>query len=217
AHPGQPPLFQGLDLDVRYGDRVAVVGPNGSGKTSLLRVIAGELAPVAGTARLGAGVRVGVLAQEQEVLDRDLTVLQTALRERPMSETEARSFLHYFLFGGDAVFRRVADCSLGERARLQLALLMLRGCNLLLLDEPLNHLDIEGREHFAEALRAFEGTVIAVAHDRAFLRAFAERVVEVRDGWARVVEGGYDRLLESARARPRDRDQWGSTERSRRE
>ena len=93
-----------------------------------------------------------------------------------MSETEARNFLHFFLFGGDSVFRRVGACSLGERSRLQLALLVLRGCNLLLLDEPLNHLDIEGREHFEQALDAFEGTVIAVAHDRAFLRGFAERV-----------------------------------------
>ena len=109
-----------------------------------------------------------------------------------MSETEARSFLHFFLFGGDSVYRRVRDCSMGERTRLQLARLVLRGCNLLLLDEPLNHLDIEGREHFEEALDAFEGTVIAVAHDRAFLRGFAERVVEVRDGRVRVIEGGYE-------------------------
>jgi ATP-binding cassette, subfamily F, member 3 len=109
-----------------------------------------------------------------------------------MSETEARNFLHFFLFGGDSVHRRVGDCSMGERTRLQLARLVLRGCNLLLLDEPLNHLDIEGREHFEEALNAFEGTVIAVAHDRAFLRSFARRVVEVRDGRVRVSEGGIE-------------------------
>jgi ATP-binding cassette, subfamily F, member 3 len=89
----------------------------------------------------------------------------------------------------------VGECSLGERSRLQLARLVLRGCNLLLLDEPLNHLDIEGREHFEQALEAFEGTVIAVAHDRAFLRSFAERVVEVRDGRAQVFEGDYEYYL----------------------
>ena len=114
---------------------------------------------------------------------------------RPISETEARNFLHFFLFAGDSVFRPVGICSLGERSRLQLALLVLQGCNLLLLDEPLNHLDIEGREHFEQALDAFEGTVIAVAHDRAFLGSYAERVIEVDDGAARDFVGGYDEYL----------------------
>jgi len=173
-----------LDLAFAPGLLHGVIGPNGAGKTTLLRLIAGRLEPLAGAIKLGANVRLGVMAQEQETLDLDASVLQTALETRPMSETEARSFLHFFLFGGDSVFRRVGDCSLGERSRLQLALLVLRGCNLLLLDEPLNHLDIEGREHFEQALDAFEGTVIAVAHDRAFLRGFAERIVEVGgSGW----------------------------------
>lgn len=177
AYPGGPPLFRHFNLDVWHGERVAVVGPNGAGKTTLLRLIDGRLRPTAGDVRLGANVRVGTLAQEQETLDPTRTVLETALAERPMAETEARSFLHFFLFGGDSVFRRVGACSMGERTRLQLALLVLRGCNLLVLDEPLNHLDIEGREHFEQALDAFEGTVIAVAHDRAFLRFFSERTV----------------------------------------
>jgi ATP-binding cassette, subfamily F, member 3 len=141
--------------------------------------------------RLGAAVRLGVLAQEQETLDPSSTVLDTVVRERPMPEPEARRLLSFFLFYGDAVRRRVGDCSLGEQTRLQLAGLVLRGCNLLLLDEPLNHLDVDGREHFLRALDAYRGTVIAVAHDRAFLRAFADRVIEVRDGRARVFEGGY--------------------------
>jgi ATP-binding cassette subfamily F protein 3 len=187
AYPGAPPLLRDVSFDVRYGDRVALVGPNGAGKTTLLRLIEGRLQPCAGALKLGAGVRPGVLSQEGETLDPTRTVLATALHERPMSETEARTFLHFFLFAGDSVHRRVGDCSMGERTRLQLARLVLRGCNLLLLDEPLNHLDIEGREHFEEALAAFEGTVIAVAHDRAFLRSFAERLVEVRDGHVRVI------------------------------
>ncbi|MFL5803700.1 MAG: ABC-F family ATP-binding cassette domain-containing protein, partial [Roseiflexaceae bacterium] len=188
----RPWLLQDVNLEIQHGERVALVGPNGAGKTTLLRLIAGQLAPLAGQVKLGANIRLGVMAQEQETLDHRRTVLETVLRERPMSETEARSFLHFFLFGGDSVFRAVGACSLGERSRLQLALLVLRGCNLLLLDEPLNHLDIEGREHFEQALEAFEGTVIAVAHDRAFLRSFAERVVEVQAGRARVFEGDYD-------------------------
>ncbi len=189
------PLFERVSLDVQWGERVAIVGPNGAGKTTLLRLIEGKLQPQQGSLRLGTNVRVGVLAQEHETLDLRRTVLETALHERPMSETEARSFLHFFLFGGDSVFRRVGDCSLGERSRLQLGLLVLRGCNLLLLDEPLNHLDIEGREHFEAALEAFQGTVIAVAHDRAFLHNFAQRVIEVREGAARVFEGSYDGYL----------------------
>jgi ATP-binding cassette subfamily F protein 3 len=190
-----PCLLSDVSFEVAYGERLALVGPNGAGKTTLLRLIAGQLQPQVGTVKLGANVRLGVMAQEQETLDLNATVLQTVLRERAMTETEARNFLHFFLFGGDSVFRLVGACSLGERSRLQLALLVLRGCNLLLLDEPLNHLDIEGREHFEQALDAFEGTVIAVAHDRAFLRGFAERVIEVRAGRARAFAGDYDDYL----------------------
>jgi ATP-binding cassette subfamily F protein 3 len=191
-------LLSDVSFEVAYGERVALVGPNGAGKTTLLRLIAGTLDPQHGIIKLGANVRLGVMAQEQETLNLDATVLQTVLNARPMSETEARNFLHFFLFGGDSVFRPVGACSLGERSRLQLALLVLRGCNLLLLDEPLNHLDIEGREHFEQALDAFEGTVIAVSHDRAFLRDFAERVVEVRDGRVRVFAGDYDDYIRRA-------------------
>ena len=188
-------VFSNISFDVDYGERVALVGPNGAGKTTLLKLIAGSFAPRNGTIRLGTGVRLGVMAQEQETLDANRTVLETVRHNRPINETEARNFLHFFLFAGDSVFRPVGICSLGERSRLQLALLVLQGCNLLLLDEPLNHLDIEGREHFEQALDAFEGTVIAVAHDRAFLGSYAERVIEVDDGAARDFVGGYDEYL----------------------
>ncbi|MEO8289257.1 MAG: ribosomal protection-like ABC-F family protein [Chloroflexota bacterium] len=195
AYPGSPTLLEDVSFDVQYGDRVALVGPNGAGKTTLLRLIEGRLQPTAGRVKPGASVRLGVLAQEQETLDPDKTLLDTVLAERAMSETDARNFLHFFLFSGDDVFRHAGDCSLGERSRLQLALLVLRGCNLLLLDEPLNHLDIDGRSHFEAALEAFEGTVIAVAHDRAFLHNYPYRVLEVRDGHVRAFEGGYDDYL----------------------
>jgi ATP-binding cassette subfamily F protein 3 len=179
AYPGGPELFGGLGLELWHGERVALVGPNGAGKSTLLRLIAGELEPQGGRVRIGANVRLGVLAQEHELLDLGRTVLEHVLRSRPMSQTEARNYLHFFLFGGDSVFRLAGECSLGERSRLQLALLVLGGCNLLLLDEPLNHLDIEAREHFEEALDAFEGAVLVVSHDRAFVESFAERTVEL--------------------------------------
>ena len=183
-YPSNPALFEHVTLEVRYGQRLGLIGPNGSGKTTLLRLISGELEPTAGHVQLGAGVKLGVMAQEHETLDPRLSVLETVLRERPMSEQDARSFLPYFLFSGDSVFKSVAACSLGERSRLQLARLVLQGCNLLLLDEPINHLDVDSREHFEAALDAFEGTVIVVAHDRAFLRSFTRRLLEVRDGRA---------------------------------
>jgi ATP-binding cassette subfamily F protein 3 len=192
AYPDQATLFQHATCDVQSGERVAITGPNGAGKSTLLKLIAGQLQPTTGTVRVGTNVRLGVLAQEHETLDPKQTVLDTVLHTRAMSQTDARNFLHLFLFGGDSVHRTIGQCSLGERSRLQLALLVLQGCNLLLLDEPLNHLDIDGREHFEQALRAFEGTVLAVAHDRAFLHAFAERVLDVRNGSVRVLEGGYD-------------------------
>jgi ATP-binding cassette subfamily F protein 3 len=189
------PLLSEVTFDIEAGERVALVGPNGAGKTTLLRLIEGRLQPQSGTIRIGANVRLGILSQEHETLDPNRTVLETTLRERPMSETDARNFLHMFLFGGESVFRRIGICSLGERSRLQLALLVLRGCNLLLLDEPLNHLDIDGREHFEEALDAFEGTIIAVAHDRAFLHSFAERILEVRYGHVTSFIGDYEAYL----------------------
>jgi len=182
AYSGKPPLFEHVNVEVRYGQRWAVVGPNGSGKTTLLRLLAGDLQPSSGVMRQGAGVRLGVMAQEQEALDGRLSVLETVLRERPMSEQDARSFLPSFLFYGDSVFKSVSACSLGERSRLQLARLVLQGCNLLLLDEPINHLDVDSREHFEAALEAFEGSIVVVAHDRAFLRTFSRHTLEVRGG-----------------------------------
>ena len=170
---GDQLLFEGVDLVLRRGERIAVIGANGSGKTTLLRMIAGGEAPTGGSLRLGANVRVGYYAQEQENLDWEGTPLQAVQRAVPLSETQARSFLHFFLFAGEDVFVPIGELSHGERARLSLGLLVLQGCNLLLLDEPINHLDIPSREAFERALSAYEGTVLAVVHDRYFIRRFA--------------------------------------------
>ncbi len=202
AYAGEPMLFEHVRFDLRYGERISIVGPNGSGKTTLVQLITGELQPNSGTVEVGTGVRIGLLAQEQETLDMDSTVLDTALHERAMTQTDARSFLHFFLFSGNDVFRRVGDCSPGERSRLQLALLMLRGCNLLVLDEPLNHLDIEGRDQFQRSLEAFAGSVISVVHDRAFLRDFDAPILWLADGHA-IKYPDYDMFRASARSRSR--------------
>lgn len=179
---GGHPVLRGLDLHLRHGERVALLGGNGSGKTTLMRVVTGDLAPDSGEVRLGSGVRVGYFAQEQQVLEPELTVLQQAGKAAVMPEGELRAELHKFLFGGDTVHRRIADLSYGERARLMLALLVLKQTSLLLLDEPMNHLDIESREEFEQALASFPGTVLMVLHDRYAVGRLASRVVELESG-----------------------------------
>jgi ATP-binding cassette subfamily F protein 3 len=181
GYDGQP-LFSGVNLALRQGERIALIGPNGSGKTTLLRGIVGQLVPLAGRIRLGANVRVGYYSQEQEGLEETSNPFEEIRRVAPLGETEARSFLHYFLFSGDDVFVPVGSLSFGERARLALAKLVATGCNLLLLDEPINHLDIPSRERFEQGLAAFEGTVLAVVHDRYFIARFATGLWSVEGG-----------------------------------
>jgi ATP-binding cassette subfamily F protein 3 len=176
------PLVREANQVLRAGERVAMVGPNGAGKTTLLRTIAGQLAPLSGEVRLGTNVKLGYYAQEQETLDPASTPLEMVAQVAAMSETDIRSFLHYFLFSGDEVFVPVGSLSYGERARLVLARLVATGCNFLMLDEPINHLDIPSRAKFEQAMQAFEGTVLAVVHDRYFIRGFASYIWAVRDG-----------------------------------
>lgn len=176
---GAEPLLHGLNLHVRQGERVVLVGANGAGKTTLLRTIAGKIPPLAGELRLGANVRVGYMAQEQEDLDPEGNAFSTIRRLASFSETDTRAFLHQFLFTGDEVFIPVKKLSYGERARLSLASLVASGCNLLLLDEPLNHLDIPSRARFEKALSSFDGTVLVVVHDRYFIDGFASVIWEV--------------------------------------
>jgi ATP-binding cassette subfamily F protein 3 len=180
---GDTLLFRNVSLTLTHGQRVALIGPNGMGKTTLLRIITGELKPLAGQVHLGAGTKVGYLAQEQEILDPDSTPYDTIrLAAGTMNQTEIRTFLHSFLFTGDEVFVKVGNLSFGERARLMLALLIAQGCNFLLLDEPINHLDIPSRERFEQALIQFPGTLLAVVHDRTFIQHIATDVWEIRDG-----------------------------------
>lgn len=179
---GDNVLLSDLNLTVRFGQRVTVVGPNGAGKTSLLRTIAGSIPPLAGRVRLGSNVRLGYMTQEQESLDGTLNPLETVRAILGQNETELRAFLSYFLFRGEDVFTPVASLSYGERSRLMLAGLAAQGCNFLLLDEPINHLDIPSRARFEQALANFEGTVLAVVHDRYFIAGFATHILEVNSG-----------------------------------
>jgi ATP-binding cassette subfamily F protein 3 len=176
------PLFRDVNLTLRAGERIALIGANGSGKTTLARIIMGELEPQAGRARLGAGVQIGYYAQEQENLDPQSTPYKLVRSVAALNQTEIRSLLHYFLFSGDDVFLPVGSLSFGERARLALACLVARGCNFLLLDEPVNHLDIPSRSRFEQAMAAFPGSVLAIVHDRYFIQRFATGLWAIQQG-----------------------------------
>ena len=190
-------LFHGVNLDIKRGERICILGPNGVGKTTLLRVLLGELTPDAGYLKIGHNVAFGYYDQGQLLLSDANTVLEE-LKEsyRLYTDTEMRSILGRFLFRGEEVFLPVGSLSGGEKARLALLKLMLSGANTLILDEPTNHLDIESKEVFEEALMEFPGTVIVVSHDRYFLQRIPTRILELtQDG---VIEylGRYDYYLE---------------------
>ncbi len=182
GYAGGPQLFGDLSLEIQYADRIALLGPNGSGKSTLIKIITGDLPPAAGSVRRGAGVRLGYMAQEQETLEPDATPVSIIQRAAGINETEARNFLHHFLFSGDGALLPVEKLSYGERARLIMARLVVSGANFLVLDEPLNHLDIQSRQRFESALDAFSGTVLAVSHDRAFINNFARKVWRLNAG-----------------------------------
>jgi ATP-binding cassette subfamily F protein 3 len=190
-------LFAHVGLDMKSGEHVCMVGANGVGKSTLLKILNGTLAPDGGRLQTGHNVLIGYYDQERESLDDERTVLDEAGSSRGLySDTEMRSILGRFLFTGDTVFRKVSVLSGGERARLSLLKLMLSGANLLLLDEPTNHLDIVSKEVFEEALRAFSGTALIVSHDRYFLNRIPSRIVELTPDGLVSYLGGYDYYAE---------------------
>ncbi len=175
-------LLENINLFIRAGQRIVLTGPNGAGKTSFIRTIIGKLPPLSGSFRLGGATKLGYMAQEQELLNPNLSAVQTIQSISTMNETDTRNFLHHFLFKGDNALRPSREYSHGERARLQLAALVAQGYTFLILDEPINHLDIPSRERFEEALENFQGTILAVVHDRSFIERFASDVWTVKDG-----------------------------------
>ena len=188
---GDEPVLVGVDLTVLRGERVGVVGPNGSGKTVLLNVIAGRLEPTEGERKVGPSIRLGHLAQDAELPTPGRTPVEIVRAHHPCSEGEAVSRLMKFLFDYEQVRRPARLLSGGERTRLHLLLLMLGGANALLLDEPTNHLDIDSVEMLEEALESFDGTAIFSSHDRYFLDRISDRVLDVGGGEVRSHEGGY--------------------------
>ncbi len=178
---GDLKLFENANLDIACGERVALVAPNGHGKTTLLRDIVEYGAWDSQVIRIGPSLRVGYGSQEQEVLRGDRTIFDEMMAAAPMSRRDASGVLARFLFRGDDLRKKVNDLSGGERNRLQLARLMVLRANFLILDEPTNHLDIPAREAVEDALDSFEGTILVVSHDRYFVDKIVNRVVEVQD------------------------------------
>ncbi len=190
-------VFRGVDLVVERGQRLALIGRNGAGKSTLMRLIAGEEPPDLGVRELGHNVRIAYYGPDRHDLDPDRTVRETMSDAAPMELLpEIRNILGAFLFSGDAVEKKTAVLSGGERSRLALARLFLRPANLLLLDEPTNHLDLESKDALLQALAAYQGTVVFVAHDRHFMDALATRVAAIGGGEAQVYWGNYSDHLE---------------------
>jgi len=193
-------LFQHLDLTVRAGDRVAIIGPNGVGKTTLMDILAGRRAPDEGTVAYGANVDLGYYDQQQSQLHPERTAMDELWDDFPyMQPDQIRGALALFLLTGDDVFQPIATLSGGEKGRVALAKLMLRRDNLLLLDEPTNHLDMDSREVLEHALSEFTGTILTVSHDRYFINKIASRVVEMRADGADEYLGNYDDYLDKKR------------------
>ena len=193
---GERVLFREISLHVRSGDRIALIGDNGTGKSTLLRCLIGEEKPDAGIIRWGTGVDIGYYDQHQAGLHENKTVLDEVWDRFPrMEQYEVRGALGLFLFTGDDVFAPVSTLSGGEKGRVALTELMLRKDNVLLLDEPTNHLDMDSREVLENALRDFPGTIIAVSHDRYFINRFAEKVCVLDGSEIREYLGDYDSYL----------------------
>ena len=194
-------LFEHFSLHLRAGDRVALIGPNGVGKTTLLRIFVGEETADGGTMKFGANVDIGYYDQHQAGLHPDKDVLNELWDDFPRLDADrVRGVLALFLFTGDDVFQKIHTLSGGERGRLALAKLMLRKDNLLFMDEPTNHLDMDSREVLEHALDDFDGTLLAVSHDRYFINRVANRVIEMSAEGVSEYLGNYDDYLEKKRA-----------------
>ncbi len=193
-------VFGGVSGLVRRGDKVAVVGVNGAGKSTFLKCLAGQTEPTSGTVTIGANVNLGYFSQHSmDLLEPKKSVFETVQDVMPMASIGViRNLCAAFLFQGDDVDKRIDRLSGGEKSRLVLAMLLARPINFLVLDEPTNHLDIQSREVLLDALKNFAGTVILVSHDRHFLRSLVSRVFAIDHGEMIPYEGDYDYYLQKS-------------------
>ena len=194
---GSQVLFHDIDMDIKRGERVAIIGNNGTGKTTILKILNQLVSPDSGEIHLGAKVHIGYYDQEHQVLHMDKTLFDELQDTYPnMNNTQVRNILAAFLFTGDDVFKRIKDLSGGERGRVSLAKLMLSEANFLILDEPTNHLDITSKEILEDALNHYTGTVLYVSHDRYFINKTATRILDLKNQSLINYIGNYDYYLE---------------------
>ncbi|MCZ1263496.1 MULTISPECIES: ABC-F family ATP-binding cassette domain-containing protein [Paenibacillus] len=197
AYDEASPLFRNVSFDLRRGETVALIGPNGIGKSTLLKCLTGSLRPVSGEIQWGTKVQIGYYDQEQTGLNPSNTVLEELWSAYPgMEESRIRTVLGNFLFSGDDVLKKISSLSGGEKARVSLSKLMLKEANMLILDEPTNHLDLFAKEVLEAALMDYEGTLLFISHDRYFLNKMAERIVELHPGGTEHYLGNYDDYVE---------------------
>ena len=190
------PLFENVSMEIHRGERIFILGPNGCGKTTLLKTLIGQYKPQSGTVRRGAEVKIGFYEQIQTYTDEQKTVFEELSDTFPaMTNTEIRSTLARFLFKNDDVFKRLSTLSGGERAKLLLTKLMLSGSNFLMLDEPTNHLDINSCEALQDALKEYEGTLLIVSHDRYLINSLADKIFYLTPKGIEVFEGNYEDFL----------------------
>ena len=194
---GSQKLFENIGMDIKRGEHVAIIGDNGTGKTTILKIINGLLDADAGSITLGANVHIGYYDQEHHVLHMEKTLFEEISDTYPyLNNTEIRNTLAAFLFTGEDVYKRIDNLSGGERGRVSLAKLMLSESNFLILDEPTNHLDILSKEILEDALNAYEGTLLYVSHDRYFINRTASRILDLTGGQLLGYLGNYDYYLE---------------------